>query len=430
MTNAPSRGILTELPNGLKVATHPMPHAKSLFVGVWVNAGARDERDSEAGIAHMLEHIAFKGTKSRTARDIAIEVENVGGDMNAHTGREETAYHMRLLPEHLDMGIDILADILTNPTMPEDEIERERGVIIQEIGQALDEPDDLLHDLFARAAYGEHTLGRPILGSVDNIKAFSRDDLTGFMNRHYGSGQMLVVASGAVDHEDFVRRVEAKLGGLENAENAERITPKWHGGRSIEARDHLEQMHILVGLPAFGAYDERRYALSLFSTILGGGMSSRLFQEVREKRGLCYTIFSYPDLYSDSGHFSIYSGTSAEQVNEMLAVTAEQIVDLADGVSADELERVKTQVRSSMVMSRESVQACGRSLAGQILRLGEPQDDSEILNKYAAVSLADIKSIAADLINGGPPTIAAIGPKADIMSNETFADLLTKGKKA
>ncbi|MBF2760239.1 MAG: insulinase family protein [Ectothiorhodospiraceae bacterium AqS1] len=427
---SPSRGILTELPNGLKVATRSMPQAKSLFVGIWVNAGARDERDSETGIAHMLEHMAFKGTKSRTARDIAIEVEGVGGFMNAHTNREETAYHMRLLPEHLDMGLDILTDILTNPTMPEDEIERERGVIIQEIGQSLDEPDDLLHDLFACAAYGEHTLGRPILGSVDNIKTFSRDDLTGFMNRHYGAGQMLVVASGAVDHEDFVRRVDAKLGGLKNAENAERITPKWQGGRCIETRDHLEQMHILVGLPAFGVRDERRYALSLFSEMLGGGMSSRLFQEVREKRGLCYAIFSYPNLYSDSGHFSIYAGTSAEQVNEMLAVTAEQIADLVDSVSIDELERVKTQVRSSMVMSRESVRSCGKSLAGQILQIGEPQDDSEILEKVAAVQLADIKAVAADLINGGPPTIAAIGPEADIMSNETFADLLTKGKKA
>ena len=430
MTDTASRGTLTELPNGLKVATRPMSQAKSLFVGVWVNAGARDERDSETGIAHMLEHMAFKGTKSRTARDIAIEVEDVGGFINAHTNREETAYHMRLLPEHLDMGIDILTDILTNPTMPENEIERERNVIIQEIGQALDEPDDLLHDLFARAAYGEHTLGRPILGSVDNIKSFSRDDLKGFMNRHYGAGQMLVVASGAVKHEDFVRRVEAKLGGLKNAENAERITPKWQGGRRIETRDHLEQMHIVVGLPAFGAHDKRRYALSLLSMMLGGGMSSRLFQEVRENRGLCYAIFSYTEHCSDSGYLSIYAGTSADQVNEMLEVTAAEIADLVDGVSADELERVKTQVRSSMVMSRESVQACGRSLANQIFLFGEPQDDSEILDKVAAVELADIKSVAADLINGGPPAIAAIGPKADIMSNETFADLLTKGKKA
>ncbi|WP_051482979.1 M16 family metallopeptidase [Thioalkalivibrio sp. HK1] len=430
MTNNAPRGNLTELPNGLKVATRPTPQAKSLYLGIWVNAGARDEHDSETGIAHMLEHIAFKGTKSRTARDIAIEVEDVGGGMNAHTGREETAYHMHLLPEHLDMGIDILADILINPTMPEDEIERERGVIIQEIGQALDNPNRMLQDLFSRAAYGEHTLGRSILGSVDNVKSFSRDDLTGFMNRHYGAGQMLVVASGAVDHDDFVRRVEAKLGGLKNAENAERITPKWQGGRYIETRDHLEQVHILVGLPAFGEHDERRYALELLALMLGHGFSSRLFQEVREKRGLCYGIGSGARFYSDTGCLLIGAGTSAEQVNEMLEVTAEQIADLVDDVSADELDRVKTKIRSSKVMMSESVGDCGELLANQILLFGEPQDEEDILNKYEAVQLADIKAVAADLINGGPPAIAAIGPKADIMSNETFADLLTKGKKA
>ncbi|MBF2760408.1 MAG: insulinase family protein [Ectothiorhodospiraceae bacterium AqS1] len=430
MTDNTHRGILTELPNGLKVATRPMPQAKSLYLGVWVNAGARDERDSETGIAHMLEHMAFKGTKSRTARDIAVEVEDVGGDMNAHTDREETAYHLHLLPEHLDIGLDILTDILANPTMPEDEIERERGVIIQEISQALDNPNHILHDLFARAAYGEHTLGRPILGSVNNIKAFSRDDLTGFMHRHYGSGQMLVVASGAVDHEDFVRRVEAKLGELKNAEDAERIAPKWQGGRRIETRDHLEQMHILVGLPAFGAHDERRYALSLLAVMLGDGFSSRLFHEVREKRGLCYGIASFVRFYSDTGCLIVGAGTSAEQTNEMLEVTAEQIADLVNGVSTDELDRAKTKIRASKVMASESVGDCGESLAAQIIRFGEPQDDSKILEKVAAVQLADIKAVAADLINGGPPAIAAIGPEADIMSNETFADLLTKGKKA
>ena len=196
-----SRGILSELPNGLKVATRAMPQVQSLSVGIWVKAGARDERDSETGIAHMLEHMAFKGTKRRSACDIATEVENVGGYMNAHTSREETAYYLRLLPEYLDMGIDILADILTEPTMPDEEIERERGVIIQEIGQSLDTPDDIVFDMFAKASYGSHTLGRPILGSVDSVSGFSRENLQGFMNRHYGAGQMLVTAAGAVDHD-------------------------------------------------------------------------------------------------------------------------------------------------------------------------------------------------------------------------------------
>ena len=417
-----SRGILTELSSGLKVATRAMPQAQSLSVGIWVNAGARDERDSETGIAHMLEHMAFKGTKRRSARDIATEVENVGGYMNAHTSREETAYYLRLLPEYLDMGVDILADILTEPTMPDEEIERERGVIIQEIGQSLDTPDDIVFDMFAKASYGGHTLGRPILGSVDSVSGFSRDNLKGFMERHYGAGQMLVTGSGAVDHDDFVRRVETRLGGLVTAQHAARSAPEWLGGRHVETRD-LEQTHLVIGLPSFGVQDERRYALMLLSTLFGGGMSSRLFQEVREKRGLCYSIFSFASMYSDSGHFGIYAGTSATQANEMLSVTASQLADLAAGVGADELERAKAQLRASLVMARESVAGCGDSLARQIMMFGAPQDDVEILDRILGVTADEASGVAADLIAGGTPVITAIGPEAEIMSNADLADI-------
>ncbi|NCF48863.1 MAG: insulinase family protein, partial [Bacteroidetes bacterium] len=352
-----SKGQLTTLSNGLRVATRNMAYARSLSVGIWVNAGARDERDAETGIAHMLEHMAFKGTKQRSARDIATEVENVGGYMNAHTSREETAYYLRLLPEYLDMGIDILADILTNPTMPLEEIERERGVIIQEIGQSQDTPDDIVFDMFADAAYGTHTLGRPILGSVESVSTFSQTDLRGFMSRHYGAGQMLVTASGAVQHDDFVARVSARLGDLPMATDTSRNSPQWFGGRSIETRD-LEQSHLVMGLPAFGARDDRRYAMMVLSTLFGGGMSSRLFQEVREKRGLCYSIFSFASMYSDSGYFGVYAGTSAEQANEMLSVTAQQLGDLASSVGDEELMRAKAQIRASLVMARESVSGC------------------------------------------------------------------------
>jgi predicted Zn-dependent peptidase len=417
-----SRGILTELGSGLKVATRALPQAQSLSVGIWVNAGARDERDSETGIAHMLEHMAFKGTKRRSARDIATEVENVGGYMNAHTSREETAYYLRLLPEYLDMGIDILADILTEPAMPDEEIERERGVIIQEIGQSLDTPDDIVFDMFAKASYGSHTLGRPILGSVESVSGFSRANLQGFMSRHYGAGQMLVTGSGAVDHDDFVRRVETRLAALETAEHATRRAPEWLGGRHVETRD-LEQTHLVIGLPSFGAQDDRRYALMLLSTLFGGGMSSRLFQEVREKRGLCYSIFSFASMYSDSGHFGIYAGTSAAQANEMLSVTASQLADLATGVGAEELDRAKAQLCASLVMARESVAGCGDSLARQIMMFGEPQDDAEILERIIGVGADEVSTVAADLIAGGQPVITAIGPEAGIMSNEELAGI-------
>ncbi|MEX0504010.1 M16 family metallopeptidase [Alphaproteobacteria bacterium LSUCC0719] len=421
-----SRGSLTTLPNGLRVASRSLAQAQSISVGIWVNAGARDERDNETGIAHMLEHMAFKGTKRRSARDIATEVENVGGYMNAHTSREETAYYLRLLPEYLDMGIDILADILTEPTMPDDEIERERGVIIQEIGQSQDTPDDIVFDMFAAASYGAHTLGRPILGSIDSVSGFSRDNLRGFMSRHYGAGQMLVTASGAVEQDDFVKRVEQRLGHLATAEDTQRHTPDWQGGRHVEARD-LEQTHLVIGLPSFGARDQRRFALMVLSTLFGGGMSSRLFQEVREKRGLCYSIFSFASMYSDSGHFGVYAGTSAEQADEMLTVTAQQLADLASGAGVEEVDRAKAQIRASLVMARESVSGCGDALARQIMLFGAPVDDAELLDQIAAVDAEAVRDVAADLIGGGAPAIAAIGPQSSIMENARLATLLAGG---
>ena len=420
------RGTLTTLPSGLRVASRSLAQAQSLSVGIWVNAGARDERDSEMGIAHMLEHMAFKGTERRSARDIATEVENVGGYMNAHTSREETAYYLRLLPEYLDMGIDILADILTKPTMPDEEIERERGVIIQEIGQSQDTPDDIVFDMFARASYGNHTLGRPILGSIDSVSGFSRDNLRDFMSRHYGAGQMLVTASGAIEHDDFVKRVEQRLGHLATAEDTQRVLPDWLGGRHIEARD-LEQTHIVIGLPSFGARDDRRFALMVLSTLFGGGMSSRLFQEVREKRGLCYSIFSFASMYSDSGHFGVYAGTSAEQADEMLTVTAQQLAELAAKVGEDEVSRAKAQLRASLVMARESVSGCGDALARQIMLFGAPVDDAELLDQIAAVDVETVRDVAADLIGGGQPAIAAIGPQSSIMENDRLAGLFVGG---
>lgn len=414
---------VTTLPGGLRVATRTMPHVNSLSVGIWVMAGARDETETETGIAHMLEHMAFKGTRRRSARDIAIEVENVGGYMNAHTSREETAYYLRLLPEYLDMGIDILSDILTEPAMPEDEIERERGVIIQEIGQSQDTPDDIVFDMFADAAYGGHGLGRPILGSVDSVSQFGAADLRGFMDRYYGAGQMLVVASGAIDHEIFVKKIEDRLGGLAPASQTQRTAPAWQGGRRIAQRD-LEQTHIVVGLPSFGARDPRRYAMMVLSTLFGGGMSSRLFQEVREKRGLCYSIFSFASMYGDSGHFGIYAGTSADQVNEMLSVTASELADLAGNVGTDELERAKAQLRASLVMARESVAGSGEALARHVTLFGAPIDDADVLDGISAIDGQRVSAVAAEMVQGRAPVVAAIGPESGVMENAALADLL------
>ena len=415
---------LSHLPNGLRVATREMPHATTISIGIWVNAGARDETAQEQGIAHMLEHMAFKGTKRRDAQAIATEVENVGGFMNAHTSREETAYYLRLLPEHIDLGIDILTDILTQSTLPDVEIERERGVIIQEIGQSLDTPDDFVFDLFAAACYAQHNLGRPILGTVESVSSFQRADLNGFMNRFYGAGQMLFVASGAVRHDDIVARIGASLGRLPDAQMAKRMPPCWFAGRQIVERD-LEQSHIVFGLPTKAATAPDRFALMALSTLYGGGMSSRLFQQVREQRGLCYSIFSFASLYSDSGVFSVYAGTSASQANEMLAVAADELASIAHAVHPDEVTRAKAQLRASLLMSRESVSNCGDALARQIMLFGAPQDDAMLLAAIDDVDENAVRAMAAQLITGHTPALACVGPPTALIDNGDLAARLT-----
>ena len=408
---------VSKLGNGLKIATRSMSHATTVSIGIWVDIGARDEHEDEQGIAHMLEHMAFKGTKRRNAQAIATEVENVGGFMNAHTSREETAYYLRLLPENLDLGVDVLADILTESTLPTEEIERERGVIIQEIGQSLDTPDDLVFDLFAAACYEGHTLGRPILGTVDSVSAFSRQDLEAFLRRHYGAGQMLVCAAGAVEHDDLVRRIDARLGTIGDATFATRQPASWMAGRKLEKRD-LEQSHIVFGLPTSVESMGDRFSLMALSTLYGGGMSSRLFQQVREKRGLCYSIFSFAALYSDGGTFAVYAGTSARDADEMLAVCAGELAAVASGVTDDEVARAKAQIRANLLISRESVSSCADALARQIMLFGHPQQDKKLLEAIDAIDGSRIAAMAVDLIAAGTPSVACVGPSLDLMSND------------
>ncbi|MEK9759772.1 MAG: pitrilysin family protein [Candidatus Puniceispirillum sp.] len=408
------------LANGLRVVTRHMPHATTVSVGIWVEAGARDELAHEQGIAHMLEHMAFKGTTKRDAQMIAAEVENVGGYMNAHTSREETAYYLRLLPEHLDLGIDILADILTNSTLPEHEIERERGVIIQEIGQSLDTPDDLVFDLFAKSCFEGHTLARPILGTVDSVSGFSQADLRAFLSRYYGAGQMLVCAAGAITHQTLTSRIEARLGQMASAETAKRTPAVWQGGRHIVTRQ-LEQAHVVFGLPAVVDSMADRFALMALSTLYGGGMSSRLFQQVREKRGLCYSIFSFASLNSDGGAFAVYAGTSVADVDEMLRVSAAELAAIAGTVGHDEVARAKSQLRASLLMSRESVSSCAEALARQMMLFGRPQPDDELLAAIDGVDGAAISAMVRQLIAAGPPALALVGPKADVMPNAELA---------
>lgn len=411
------------LKNGVQIATVSMPYAHSVSVGIWVKAGARDELEGEVGIAHFLEHMAFKGTSKRNAAEIARQIENVGGFMNAYTSREETAYFVSLLPEEFETAVDFICEILTDSQLPAHEIERERGVIIQEIGQSVDTPDDAVFEQFSQASYGQHPLGQSILGTTETVSSFSQADLKRFMARYYGSEQMLLCAAGAFEHDALVAMVEKRLSHLQNAVTPDRQEPIWQAGENIDARA-LEQSHIVFGLKAPAATSQERFALFLLSNIYGGGMSSRLFQQVREERGLCYSIFSFSQLLSDNGVFGVYAGTSEHQLTEMLQVTAAALKDCATDISEEELERAKSQVKSSVLMRRDSVHGMMESTARQLILYGKISDRDQLIEDINAVSRNDVMSAASALLANSSPAVAVTGPVSGFKGQDWLADQL------
>lgn len=414
---------ITTLSNGITVASLTMPGAHSVNIGIWIKAGARDELSSEHGIAHMLEHMAFKGTATRNAKDIAVEVESVGGSMNAYTAREETAYYIRILPEHMTLAVDVLFDILTQSSLPEDEIERERGVILQEIGQCLDTPDDVVFENFSQAAFDNHTIGKSILGTAESVSAFGRSDLQGFMSRYYGGAQMVVCATGAVSHQALLDEVHKRSGHVREAVKPVRQTPQWTGGRIIQQRQ-LEQSHVIMGLSALPATDDDRYAMMLLSSLYGGGMASRLFQQVREERGLCYSIFSFAQIYSDTGIFGIYAGTAADDVNEMLSVSCRALHDMRDDMTDEEIERGKSQMRAGILMAQESVSGMTDSMARQLLLFGHVRAPQDVAEQVASLRKDDVVRVIERLTKQAMPTLSVIGPSDDVMSNDDMRQLI------
>lgn len=407
---------IATLASGLTVVTARMPAAESISIGYWVRAGARDEHAGEHGMAHLLEHMAFKGTERRDAAAIAREVEDRGGFINAHTSREETAYYLRILPEDLGFGVDLLADLLTGSTYPEDELAREQSVIVQEIGQSHDTPDDLVFDLFQGVAHSDHPLGRPILGTVDSVTGFSRADISAFLGRHYAASNIIVAAAGQVDHAELVARVEEAFARLAPvAETTSRQAPRWPGfddSRTLIHQRELEQAHLVLGLKGMAVNDDDAMVLSALSVLYGGGMSSRLFQEAREKRGLCYSVFSYPQGYSDSGVLTIYAGTSTADAAEMVRLAGAEMAAIATGASAEETARACAQITASLRMRQESVASVCENLPRHLIYFGRVKPVDEILEKVASITEADIRRVASRILET-PPVLAAIGPLAE-----------------
>ena len=317
---------VTKLKSGIQVVTDTMPHLESASLGVWVNAGSRDERRDENGIAHCLEHMAFKGTRRRSARQIAEEIEAVGGDLNAATGAETTAYYARVLKADVPLALDVLADILSEPAFDRQELLREQNVIIQEIGAAADTPDDLIFEHLQVVAFPDQPLGRSILGTTKTVKSFDGAKLREYLGRNYRAPDMVVAAAGAVDHQAVVAEVERRFASFNGPARAAPEPASFGGGSHVEKRE-LEQVHIALALPGVAQTDPSLFSLQVFTSVLGGGMSSRLFQEAREKRGLCYSIYSFHAPYSDVGMFGLYAGTDAADASELMQVIVEQIAN-------------------------------------------------------------------------------------------------------
>jgi predicted Zn-dependent peptidase len=399
---------VTTLPSGLTVVTETMDRVETVSFGAYVASGTRNETAEQNGVSHFLEHMAFKGTERRTAADIAEAVENVGGHINAYTAREQTAYYVKLLKDDLALGADIIGDILTHSTFEPEELERERGVILQEIGQANDTPDDIIFDHFQEAAYPAQPMGRPVLGTEAIIRRLSRQDVSGYMKQHYAAGNVVVAATGALEHDRVVDLVSQHFADLPARMPPAPAPSMYDGGEFREDRD-LDQVHIVLGFPGMSYSDPDYYPSLLLSTLLGGGMSSRLFQEIREKRGLVYSIYSFASPYMDGGLFGIYAGTGEDEVAELVPVTLAELQRVQRDAHEEEVRRARTQTRASLVMSLESTGSRCEQLARQIQVFGRVMPLAETLAKVDAVTVEDVRRTAARLFRGRP-TLAAMGP--------------------
>ena len=409
----------TTLPNGLRVVSESMDGLETTSLGVWVNVGARSETPEQNGVSHMLEHMAFKGTATRSARDIAEEIEDVGGQLNAYTSREQTAYFARVLGGDVPLAVEILADILQNSTFDPGELERERGVILQEIGEAHDTPDDLVFDLMQEAAFPDQAVGRPILGTTETVNSFSRATLAGYMTQHYGAGTMVLAGAGKIDHGQLVGLATRYFGDLSARPAAQSAGAVYTGGDRRTERA-LEQIHLTLGFPGVAYGDDDFFATQVLSSVLGGGMSSRLFQEVRENRGLAYSIYSFSSSLMDTGLFGIYAGTSPAQADELITVIAGEIGNVAGGITPEEFERARAQLKANTLMALESSAARAEQLARQLLVFGRIVPLEELVEKLDAVTPEDVTRMANSLLATGAPTVSAVGPLKAVPDYESI----------
>lgn len=401
---------LHTLSNGFRIVTETMPGLKSASIGIWVTAGGRHERADQNGIAHFLEHMAFKGTQRRSALQIAEAIEDVGGYINAYTSREMTAYYARVLENDVPLAVDVIADILLNPVFDQNEIEVERGVILQEIGQALDTPDDIIFDWLQEEAFPNQALGRTILGPSEKVSSFGRADLSTFVGEHYGPDQMILSAAGAVDPDELLALAEKLFGHLPRRDAPKVAEAAAFSGGERRVVKGLEQAHFALAFEGPNYRDPSIYAAQIHAIAMGGGMSSRLFQELRENRGLCYTIFAQAGAYADTGMLTVYAGTSADQLSDLATLTIDELKRAADDMSAQEVARARAQMKAGMLMGLESPSNRAERLARMVAIWGEVPSIEDTIERIDSVTTGDVRAFGSRLITEAGSAMALYGP--------------------
>lgn len=409
---------ITTLANGLRVATDRMPAVESVSLGVWVRAGTRYERPDVNGVAHLLEHMVFKGTKRRSAREIAEEIEAVGGNINAYTSRETTAFYAKVLKDDAGLAVDVLADILQHSVFADAELDRERSVVLQEIGQAHDTPDDVVFDHFQSTAFPDQALGRPVLGKSEIVATMSRDAIVAFRDEHYRTSRMVVAAAGNIEHDQIVDYAQKAFGDLQNGGDATSHEAVYNSGECREVRD-LEQIHLVLGFRGVPIGTPEFYTMSVLSNLLGGGMASRLFQEIREERGLVYSIDTFMSAFADTGLFGVYAGTGTGQIGELIPVLCDQITGLATSLRDDEVRRARTQLKSSLLMALESTGARCEQVAQHLLIFGRVMPIEEMVARIDAIDAEQIGALAQKIF-AVPPVLAAVGPLDNLEPYDTI----------
>ncbi len=413
---------VTVLPNGLQIVTDNMDEVDTVSLGIWVDIGAMYEPAEINGISHLLEHMAFKGTTSRTARQIAEEIENVGGYINACTSRETTSYYIKVLKEDTALAVDILADILRNSIFDPEEFEREKTVVLQEINQSLDTPDDIVFEHFQTCAFPNQPAGRPVLGSVETVMGISRETLDSYMKTNYTPNRMVISASGKINHDEFVRLIEKYFGSMSAKDGLTAPDVAYKGGEYRENKS-LEQVNLVLGFPGVSVFDDDYYTAHVLSTILGGGMSSRLFQEIREKRGLVYSVFSFNAAAIKGGLFGIYAGTGEAEAAELLPAVCDEILKIRQSVTKEELVRAKAQLKAGILMSMETTTTRAEQNAAQLLAFGRLKEKEEILDKIVNTTEDDVTNLAERMFSQ-TPSLACLGPVKHVMSYDKLAETL------